>query len=70
MGRLNIVHDTCSQRCSHDARWYSSHCVCSHHICHKRSLRNCLHQSGLFLIKVDYQRIHAIDSNNICRSSE
>ncbi|XP_077471500.1 muscleblind-like protein 1 isoform X14 [Stigmatopora argus] len=26
--------------------------------------------SGLFLIKVDYQRIHAIDSNNICRSSE
>ncbi|XP_063741135.1 muscleblind-like protein 1 isoform X15 [Eleginops maclovinus] len=26
--------------------------------------------SGLFLIKVDYKRIHAIDSNNICRSSE
>ncbi|XP_051728237.1 muscleblind-like protein 1 isoform X18 [Ctenopharyngodon idella] len=26
--------------------------------------------SGLFSIKADYQRIHAIDSNNICRASD
>ncbi|KAG5837018.1 hypothetical protein ANANG_G00234780 [Anguilla anguilla] len=53
--RLNIVHDTCNKCCSHDARCYTSHCVCSNHICHKCSLRNCHSQS---------------DSDNICRSSD
>lgn len=32
---------------THDARCYSSHCVCSHNICHKCSLCNRNSQSGL-----------------------
>lgn len=34
---------------THDARCYASHCVCSHHICHKCSLCNCNSKSGLLL---------------------
>ncbi|KAJ6669411.1 hypothetical protein lerEdw1_008220, partial [Lerista edwardsae] len=48
--RLNIVHDTRYKCCSHGARRYARHCVCSNNICHKRSLRcNSHRQSGLLI---------------------
>ncbi|KAK9401227.1 Muscleblind like splicing regulator 1 [Crotalus adamanteus] len=54
--RLNIVHDTRYKCCSHGARRYARHCVCSNNICHKRPLRcNCHSQP---------------DSHNICRTSD
>ncbi|KAF7243217.1 Muscleblind-like protein 1 [Varanus komodoensis] len=47
---LNIVHDTRYKCCSHGARRYARHCVCSNIICHKRSLRcNSHSQPGLLI---------------------
>lgn len=48
------------QKSSHDAWWYSGQCVCSHHICHKHSLRNCLRQSGLHLHRLTYLSIYCL----------
>ncbi|RLV94211.1 hypothetical protein DV515_00013208 [Chloebia gouldiae] len=59
MSRLNIVHDTRYKCCSHGARCYASHCVCSNNICHKCSLRcNSHSQPGLLIYSfVPYRRL-------------